>query len=269
MAKGNFPACLGVTLVYEGGFTKDSRDPGNWTGGKVGVGKLKGTKFGISAASYPDLDIERLTAGSVQPIYEERYWKPICGDDLPFGIDLATFDFGVNSGPARAARTLQSVLKVTADGRIGPQTLKAVILADAKQTIQALCARRLSFLSGLATWATFKRGWSRRVADIEAKAVAMWMTRGAGKIGNAERRALLEEADKADASAAAQKNSAGGAAGGGTVAGAGSVMSWEPSWWMIAGVAALVGLIIAVLIIKARQNRDRAEAYRAVAQAAG
>lgn len=46
-----------VVLGYEGGFTQDPRDPGNWTGGRIGHGQLRGTQHGISAAAYPNLDI--------------------------------------------------------------------------------------------------------------------------------------------------------------------------------------------------------------------
>ena len=53
MAKGDLPAVLAETLAYEGGYSANPKDPGNWTGGKVGVGKLLGTKSGIAAASYP------------------------------------------------------------------------------------------------------------------------------------------------------------------------------------------------------------------------
>ena len=53
MAKGNLPAVLAETLAHEGGYSSNPKDPGNWTGGKVGAGKLLGTQKGIAAASYP------------------------------------------------------------------------------------------------------------------------------------------------------------------------------------------------------------------------
>ena len=57
----NFDKAFDRLIGHEGGFTNDSRDAGNWTGGKVGVGKLVGTKFGLSAATYPTLDIKNIT----------------------------------------------------------------------------------------------------------------------------------------------------------------------------------------------------------------
>ena len=49
-----FAAAIAMVLAHEGGFQGMPDDPGNWTGGRLGDGTLKGTKFGISAASYPD-----------------------------------------------------------------------------------------------------------------------------------------------------------------------------------------------------------------------
>lgn len=70
MAKGNFAPSLADVLVHEGDYTADRRDPGNCTGGKVGVGETKGTKKGIAAASYPHLDIKNLTDAKIAEIYE-------------------------------------------------------------------------------------------------------------------------------------------------------------------------------------------------------
>ena len=53
----NFDAAFARLLGNEGGFDDDARDRGNWTGGRIGVGELKGTKYGVSAAAFPDLDI--------------------------------------------------------------------------------------------------------------------------------------------------------------------------------------------------------------------
>ena len=56
-----FAAAFAVVLGHEGGYTADPTDPGNWTGGAPGRGECRGTNWGISAASYPDLPIRALT----------------------------------------------------------------------------------------------------------------------------------------------------------------------------------------------------------------
>ncbi len=179
IAAGNLPKCLQISLSHEGGFTKDKRrDPGNSTGGKVGKGVLKGTKFGVAAASYPHLDIPNLTLADIRPIYEKNYWRPINGDLLPAGIDLASLHFGINSGVSRSARSLQSVLGVKQDGRIGGETVKAAIISDGKAVIKKLCAKRLSFMQSLAIWKTYKRTAGAAALPISRQRLSPCTCRG-------------------------------------------------------------------------------------------
>ena len=53
MTTDNFPPFIDRLLSHEGGYSSDRQDPGNWTGGQVGLGELKGTKFGIAANTFP------------------------------------------------------------------------------------------------------------------------------------------------------------------------------------------------------------------------
>lgn len=260
MAKSNLAKCLPITLAHEGGMSMLRSDPGNWTGGKVGKGTLKGTKYGIAASAYPDLDIKNLTLADVLPIYERKYWDKVRGDDLPIGVDLAVFDYGVNSGPSRAVKELQRVLKISADGIIGQGTLNTVRAADGRAVIKGVCARRLSFLQGLSIWNTFKNGWSRRVADIEAKSVAMWLKASPAPLGVISNQ-LAAEGSKAEEKSKGQTQKAVGTAGAGTAGGGVSAAS-DVNWLLVGGIVAAVVIVAIVLIVKARQNKERAEAYK-------
>jgi lysozyme family protein len=44
-----FDAAFIRLIDHEGAYSADPRDPGNWTGGRVNAGQLKGTKYGIAA----------------------------------------------------------------------------------------------------------------------------------------------------------------------------------------------------------------------------
>lgn len=269
MAKGNFEACANVTLAYEGGYTNDRRDPGNWTGGKVGVGVLKGTNMGIAANTYPTLDIKNLKRADVLPLYQARYWDGVRGDDLPFGIDLAVYDYGVNSGPSRGIKSLQKALGIAADGKAGPVTVSAAArAADAgPRVIRAICAERLSFLQGLKIWKTFKRGWSARVANVEAKAVAMWLA-NTGKSAGLVRNILKNEASKIEDVAKVQRQTAGGTVAGGSVSvGAGAFADAAPNFWVVGAVAVVFIALAGVVFLKALRNAERARAYRSAAEA--
>ncbi len=261
MASANFPECLAITLASEGGLSLERTDPGNWTGGKVGKGTLKGTKYGISAAAFPALDIANLTLDDVKPIYKARYWDETGGDTLPSGFDLAVFDYAVNSGPVRALRDAQTVIGTPADGKFGPAT-RAKAAGAGVGEIKALCAKRLSFMRSLAIWKTYGKGWSARVAKIEAKAVAMALR---ARPGTDVKAALADEAGKAERTAGTLRKAgaaiAVSASGG---AGTGAVLPAQPNLVVLGGLM-LAGLALAVILaVKALRQKQRAEAYRIV-----
>lgn len=101
-----FDKALQFIYKYEGGYTNDPRDPGNWTGGAVGKGTLKGTNRGISASAYPNLDIRNLTDKQIENIYYNDYWLASGAHRLPPGLALFVFDIAVNMGVSRARNWL-------------------------------------------------------------------------------------------------------------------------------------------------------------------
>ena len=167
-----------VVLGTEKGYQNDPRDPGNWTGGAVDRGTLRGTNFGISAASYPTLDIARLTEADARAIYRRDYWDRIQGDALPPPLALLVFDAAVNNGTGQAARWLQRAAGVEADGDIGPETLAAVQRQGAAEDggwpiCAGFMAQRMAFMAGLPTWRSFGAGWSLRLARLPWQAMTM------------------------------------------------------------------------------------------------
>ena len=161
---------------HEGGFDATPADPGNWTGGRVGAGQLRGTKFGVSAAAYPDLAIAALTLDEARDIYRADYWNRVAADRLPGPLALLLFDAAVNNGVRRATVWLQELLHVTPDGEVGPRTLAAVASRVAKDGTPALCAEylaaRLGFMAALPSWRLFGRGWARRLCALAYQSVS-------------------------------------------------------------------------------------------------
>lgn len=93
-----FTAADAIVAGIEAGFTKLETDPGNWTGGKVGVGELKGTKYGISAAAFPRVDIENLTLQAAQGLRKAKYWDVIGADSMTWERALCAYDCAINQG---------------------------------------------------------------------------------------------------------------------------------------------------------------------------
>ena len=163
MAINNWPQCFALVLKNEGGYVDNPADPG----GATNLGCTKAVWEQYIGRSVTKDDIKALTPNDVMPLYKAKYWDTIKGDDLPEGVDYAVFDFAINSGPSRAAKALQSVLSVTVDGQIGSATLRALETANPREVATAVCEARLAFLQSLSTYATFGKGWSRRVSEVE------------------------------------------------------------------------------------------------------
>jgi lysozyme family protein len=172
-----FERAFAVVVGHEGGFCTERADPGNWTGGAVGCGALRGTKFGISAAAYPAEDIANLTPEAAAAIYRRDYWDRVLGDRLSPPLALLVFDAAVNNGVMRAAGWLQGTVGATVDGRLGPETLAAVDAAMRARSSAAVCAefnaQRLVFMAGLPTWRVFGLGWARRLSLLPYQSIAM------------------------------------------------------------------------------------------------
>lgn len=167
--KQTFPTALSKVLVYEGGYVNNPRDPGGATNKGITQSTYNAWRKTIG---HPIQSVRKITSDEVAAIYKNSYWAAIKGDNLPVGIDMALFDFAVNSGVSRAIKTIQHLVGVTADGKMGPHTLKAI--ADHQFMLtDKLCDARLRFLQSLHTWSTFGKGWSSRVAKVRATAKTM------------------------------------------------------------------------------------------------
>lgn len=174
MAKGNFDQCMKHVFQHEGGYSSDRNDPGNWTGGVVGKGQLKGTKYGIAANSYPSLDIKNLTQAQAKAIYRKDYWNKLSCDDLPDGLDYTVFDSGINNGVNRAGKFLQSLVPgVRLDGVVGEATLKRVCDIPPETAILRFNDARLAFHKKLKTWKLYGKGWERRINEVKKISLAM------------------------------------------------------------------------------------------------
>ncbi len=158
-------------IGHEGGYTNDPDDKGNWDSGKVGQGSLKGTKFGISAMSYPHLDIENLTLEQAKQIYFQDFWCKKKIDQLPDVMQYQMFDAGINHGYVNANKMLQRALGVNDDGVIGPITLRAANSMDELALALEFNKERLHFYTRIKTFDKYGRGWSRRLADNLSYAV--------------------------------------------------------------------------------------------------
>lgn len=239
-----FSICLPITLAYEGGYVDHRKDPGGATNLGITIKTLSGW-LGRPATKG---DVKALTVDKVAPIYRKNYWDAAgCGGYRP-GADLCVFDGAVNSGVSRSVGWAKQV-------KAG---------SDAKAFVAQFCDIRLGFLKRLGTWSTFGKGWSRRMADIRAKATTMALA-AMGVTGAAARQELEAEAKRADGQA--KKDTAGAVTASGATASAPVVapaagVESATSWGVLALVAVIILGAVAFLIIRSRNRRDEAAAFR-------
>jgi len=166
----NFKKCLEIILHHEGGYVNHPKDPGGET--NLGVTKRVYEEHGGTK------DMKDLTVEDVAPIYKKGYWDKLKGDQLPSGLDLCVFDFGVNAGPGRAAKYLQNMIGTTPDGGIGPMTLEALAnyveeQGGVDEVIKDYQNERQKYYESLSTFSTFGKGWTRRVNETTKTAIRM------------------------------------------------------------------------------------------------
>lgn len=169
MAASNYSAVMAQIFKHEGGYVDHPVDPGGATNMGITFATLKSWR----GEAITKADVKALSKSEAEAIYRAKYWNPVRGDDMPYGIDLVLMDGSVNSGIGRGPKWVQMALGVTADGKVGPKTIAAAKAADPVKVINAACDARLMFLKGLKTWPTFGRGWQRRVDEVRAVALSM------------------------------------------------------------------------------------------------
>lgn len=173
--RDSLPTALVLVFGHEGGYVNSKTDRGGPTRWGV-THKTLAAYLGVPSVTAAR--VKAMTIDEAEAIYRKNYWPQAGGDLLPAGLDYAAFDFGVNSGPPRAVKTLQKVLGFTGadvDGWIGAETMNRVesYPGGVAQLIRDYCDARMAFLRSLKNPKTGfpvnGRGWTIRVLGIDPK----------------------------------------------------------------------------------------------------
>lgn len=99
----DFLNTVNFILKHEGStIDLNTNDIGNWTGGKINSGILKGSKYGISSRTYPTIDIANLTQDQAIQIYYTDFWLKSSAQVLQFPLCLIHTDTAFNLGIGEA-----------------------------------------------------------------------------------------------------------------------------------------------------------------------
>ena len=154
----NFDQAFHQLLGHEGAFVDHPSDPGGAT--------MWGITERVARANGYTGPMRALPVDLAMRIYKASYWDAVRADELPAAARYSVFDAAVNSGVSQSVKWLQRALGVTDDGALGPKTLAAAKAADGQALKAKMLGARLQFMTDLATWPSFGRGWARRVASL-------------------------------------------------------------------------------------------------------
>ena len=163
---GNFKACLDLVLKSEGGWVNNPNDPGGET--NFGVTKRVWEEY----VGHPVESLKKLTKEEVAPLYELKYWRPCYGEILPRGLDFVVFSLGVNAGPGRSVKLLQSAIGCVPDGIIGPATRSLIFASNSATLIAKFSESRREYYRSL-NKPMFIKGWLSRCDREEQEALMM------------------------------------------------------------------------------------------------
>jgi lysozyme family protein len=144
------------TLVHEGGYVDNPHDKGG------------PTKYGITQADMPGVDIANITTDQAIAYYQEHYVKPLHAQITDQLLGEKIFDMGVLFGVGTAVKMLQismaKEINLVSDGTFGPNTLNATnMYGDLNAYKQTLLAHIINIVTANPGDTVFVKGWTTRV----------------------------------------------------------------------------------------------------------
>ena len=134
MTTSNFEQIADLIIRREGGWVNDPDDRGGET------------IWGISKRAHPEMWRNGPpTKEQAREFYIAKYVIGPGFNKLPAShakLQEQLIDYGVNSGPQLAIQKVQGLVGVSADGKLGPKTLAAIVAANPRELNNALVRER-------------------------------------------------------------------------------------------------------------------------------
>ncbi len=155
----------------EGGYTVDNGGPTNY-----GITQSTLDNFN-SKNGYDQMDVKDITPDDAKFVAQKAYFEDPGIDKLPDRVAVAAFDYSINSGPHQAIKDLQRTVGATADGKMGPDTQRAIdnyIQTNGEDALlNDYTGRRQQLMQNLinsnpAKYNSNANGWANRINNLKS-----------------------------------------------------------------------------------------------------
>lgn len=147
--------------------TYDPKDKGGWTNSGITLGTWK--SLGYDKDGDKDIDVDDLRIISYADwlmVLKKGYWGKAKADQITSqSVANMIVDWMYTSGGA--AKQVQKILGVTADGVFGPKTIAAINSWAPYQLFNRIRLSRLAYYRALKDYPRFGKGWENRTNDIK------------------------------------------------------------------------------------------------------
>lgn len=158
----SFDDAFDALIGNEGGYSNNPRDPGGET--------MWGVTARVARAAGYTGPMRELPRDTAKAIAKRLYWDPLHLDQFDPRVAFQIFDANYNGG--HPVIWMQGAAGADVDGVLGPKTIAAVQATEPLRFILRWNALRLTYFTSLSTWATFGKGWTRRIAANLTKGAA-------------------------------------------------------------------------------------------------
>ena len=156
---------LQFTLKAEGTFTVDD-------GGPTMYGVTQSVYDAYRASKHRSTQsVELISQEELKDIEIDNYWNPAGCGYLPDNLAICHFDWAYNHGVSGAIYDLQQVLRIPADGILGPVTIKSFLNTTNSMVVPYLQKRKSVYHSlvkeNSEKYERYLVGWLDRVNQLQ------------------------------------------------------------------------------------------------------
>lgn len=161
MTEKTINAALDKVAVFEGGYVNDPADSGGETNHGVTLKFLQSVQPEATSA-----DLKKLTKADARQLFRTHFVDKPQLNLLPDVAQAEAIGLSINAGPRRAIKVLQGAAGVAQDGKLGPETIRAVGKLSNEDIKKAVDGFYTRLAEAEPKNKKFLKGWLNRSAGL-------------------------------------------------------------------------------------------------------